>query len=83
MKNETLKNKVNELILTGHTSFKGRKAGLTSKWISDATFEKLSDFLFTYKCATSTELKRTSENTATIVVYRGDELIIIGNLNFY
>ena len=83
MKTETLKTKVNELILTGRTSFKGAKRGLITKWISDKSFEQLADFLNCYKGATSTELKRTSENTATILVYRGEDLIIIGNVNFY
>ena len=83
MKTETLKSKINELILTGQTSFKGRKAGLNSKWISDASFEKLSDFLFCYKSATSVELERTSETSASIAVYKDNDLIIIGNVNFY
>jgi len=83
MKAKTLKNKINELILTGQTSFKGTKKGLITKWLSDETFEQLSDFLNCSKGATSTVLKRTSESSALITVYKDNDLIIIGTVNFY
>ena len=82
MKTETLKSKINELILTGQTSFKGCQSG-QNKWLSDRTFNQLSDFLNHYKNSNTTELKRTSETSATLSVYKDDELIIFGNVNFY
>ena len=83
MKTETLKTKVNELILTGKTSLKGSKSGLHNKWVSDKTFNELSDFLSYYKDSTAAEIKRIDGKSASISVWKNNDLIIFGTINFY
>lgn len=57
MKTENLKEKINDLILTGNASFKGTNSK-TGKWLSDKTLNQFFDFLHVYKDIESTDIKR-------------------------
>jgi hypothetical protein len=80
MKMETMKKKVNSLILTGKTKFrKGDKYHL----ISSKTHDQLFNFLHHYKGVNHLELKRLSDDLIQIIAKNDDKVIIFGQIEVY
>lgn len=84
MKTETMLEKVNQLILTGSTSFKACKTGAHKNWIAEKTFGQLFNFLFFYQEISSLEIKRINENQLSITGWDFDNnLKLFGTINLY
>lgn len=81
MKMETMKKKVNSLILTGKTKFrKGDKYHL----ISSKTHEQLFDFLHHYQCVNHLTLTKLTDDLIRLVGRdENDQIVISGQIEVY
>jgi hypothetical protein len=81
MKHETMKKKVNALILTGKTKFrKGDKYHLINPKIHDELF----DFLHHYQCVNHLTLTKLTDNLIKLIGRNdNDEIVISGLIEVY